>query len=137
MFNKILHTFRSFKKADTLIGKKTSFEGVLNSSDTIRIDGKFRGEIKTNEDLMIGENAQVEALVEANSVLIEGSLNGNIVVKGKVELASTGKLYGDILVGNLVIMEGAIFNGNCNIQSTNCIMQRSESERNEEKPSVS
>lgn len=134
MFNKMIPTYKNFKKADTLIGKKTSCEGVLDTSDSIRIDGKFRGEIKTNEDLVIGENGQVEAVVEANRVLIEGTLNGNIVAKGKVELASTGKLYGDILIGNLVIKEGAIFNGNCNIQNTNCITQISESEKNEEKP---
>ncbi len=116
----------NFEKMDTLIGKGTLCEGFINATGTVRIDGEFKGEIKTKGDLIIGEDGKAEAAVNSRNVYIGGSLRGNIKAEGKVELMVTGKLNGDIIVGDLFIEEGAIFNGNCKMQNNNCKMQIGE-----------
>ncbi len=103
----------NFDKIDTLIGKDTLFQGVINATGTVRIEGEFKGEIKARGDLVIGDGGKVEATVEARNVLISGYLKGNIIASGKVDLAPTAKLFGDMKVKNLLIEEGALFKGNC------------------------
>ena len=98
---------------NTLIGSDTYFEGTINATGTIRIDGEIKGDIKVKGDLVLGESAKVEASVEARNVYVSGYLKGDLKIEGKVDIAPTGKLYGDLLVGNLVIEEGAVFKGNC------------------------
>lgn len=103
-------------KVNTLIGKDTLFQGTITATGTIRVDGEFNGEIKTKGDLVIGETGKLEATVEANNILLAGYLKGNIHAAGKVDLAPSGKLYGDMKVKNLMIEEGAIFKGNCSME---------------------
>lgn len=113
---------RNVEKIDTIIGKDTVFQGTINATGTVRIDGEFKGEIKAKGDLIIGDAGRVEATVEARNVLVSGHLRGNIQATGKVDLASTARLFGDMRVKNLLIEEGAIFKGNC-------IMERDELEK--------
>lgn len=100
-------------KMDTLIGKGTSCEGKINSSGSLRIDGDYKGEIRIQGDLFVGEKAMVEAAIEARNVYVRGYIRGRIETEGKVDLASTGAFFGDMLVGVLNIEEGAEFKGNC------------------------
>ncbi|NLT93990.1 MAG: polymer-forming cytoskeletal protein [Clostridia bacterium] len=103
----------NFEKLDTLIGLGTHFQGIISSQGTIRIDGTFHGEIKNQGDLIIGEKGILEANIEAKNVFIAGQIKGNILAKGKVEIAASGKVLGDLKVKNLVIEDGAIFKGTC------------------------
>lgn len=112
----------NFEKMDTILGKDTLFQGAINATGTVRIDGEYKGEIKAKGDLVIGESGRVEATVEARNVLVAGYLRGNIIAQGKVDLAPTAKLYGDMKVKNLLIEEGAVFKGNC-------LMEREDSEK--------
>lgn len=117
----------NFEKIDTLIGKDTLFEGVIKATGTVRIDGEYKGEIKTKGDLVIGETGKVEANIDARNVLVAGTIRGNITANGKVDLAPTGKLYGDMRVKNLLIEVGAIFKGNCS-------MEKDDLDKSGEKP---
>ncbi|MCR4440586.1 MAG: polymer-forming cytoskeletal protein [Peptococcaceae bacterium] len=107
----------NYQKIDTLIGKETNLQGTLIAKGTIRIDGEFKGDIQVQGDLVIGETGKVETSVEARNVLIAGHLKGNIQASGLVDLAPSARLYGDIRVKNLIIEEGAIFKGNCLMES--------------------
>jgi len=103
----------AFEKVETLIGLGTHIQGVISSQGTIRVDGTFTGEVKTQGDLVIGDNGVLEANIEAKNVLVAGEIKGNLFAKGKVEITPTGKVIGDIKVKNLIIDEGAVFKGNC------------------------
>lgn len=126
MFNKKAKIEVNMEKMETILGKGTYGEGVLTASGSIRVDGAFKGEIKTEGDLVIGEDGKVEAAIRARNVYLAGCLNGNVQAEGKLEITVTGKLTGDIVVGDLVIDEGAFFNGNCHMQNNNCKMQIGE-----------
>ncbi|MBP2655909.1 MAG: Polymer-forming cytoskeletal [Firmicutes bacterium] len=98
---------------ETVVGKGTKIIGNIDATGTIRVDGQLEGEITTKGDLIIGESGSVKAKIKAHSAIISGTINGNMEVADKLELASTGKVYGDIKTGSLVIGEGAVFKGAC------------------------
>ncbi|MCF8011846.1 MAG: polymer-forming cytoskeletal protein [Clostridiales bacterium] len=99
------------EKVDTIIGNGTSFSGKLNVEGSLRIDGKFDGEINSNGNIVIGKTGYVEAVVRGYNASVAGELYGNICLEGKLEINNTGKIYGDIDVSKLVISEGAVFQG--------------------------
>lgn len=98
-------------KIDTIIGNGSSFNGSLNVEGTLRIDGTVEGEIKINGDVIIGKTGLLRASVKGHNVTVAGQVHGNIILDGKLEISSTGKVTGDIEVAKLVISEGAVFKG--------------------------
>lgn len=102
---------------DTIIGENTVIEGSLNTKDTTRIDGKIKGEARSQGFLIIGEIGVVEGDVRAQSLLVAGTVKGNIYVQDRLEVAETGKISGDVVTKTLIIEEGAEFEGKCNMAS--------------------
>ena len=99
------------KVVDTVIGKYTELSGAIKSSGTVRVDGKFEGEINTTSDLIIGEEGFVGAKVRAFNIIIAGRLEGDLEAQGKLEIVPTGVLIGNAKTGVLIIEEGAVFKG--------------------------
>ena len=64
-------------QVETLIGQSTSVKGSLSSEGSMRIDGKFEGDIVTTADIIVGENAVVTATVTAKNAVVAGSVTGN------------------------------------------------------------
>lgn len=104
-------------KMNTIIGKGTTCEGIINTSGSLRLDGDFKGEITVAGDLIVGENAAIDATIAAENIYIGGYVRGNIKTEGKVDLAPSGAFFGDMLVGQLNVEEGALFKGNCQMQN--------------------
>ncbi|MDQ2086940.1 polymer-forming cytoskeletal protein [Herbivorax sp. ANBcel31] len=111
MFDK--KDIKSPDKFDTLIGKNTTFQGNIKTEGTIRIDGKVQGELKVNGDVYIGKDSEIIGNVFANDVFLSGKVEGNIEANGLLNALPTAKLYGDILVQNLITSEGSVFEGKC------------------------
>lgn len=101
----------NFDKVETLLGRGTEFRGNLVSRGVVRLDGKFEGEIQHGGSLFIGESAQVTANVKCKHLTVAGQLRGNVDCEGKLELLPSGHLYGDIKMAQLVIADGAVFQG--------------------------
>jgi cytoskeletal protein CcmA (bactofilin family) len=97
----------------TMLGPGTVLEGNLTVPHSIHIDGSLRGKLDTTEDLMVGVNGVVEANVTARSAIVAGKITGNLVTEERVELQATSSLNGDLRTRELVIEEGAVFQGNC------------------------
>lgn len=106
----------SGEQVETIIGEETFFKGSLQAGGTVRIDGKFEGDISSTGDIIIGETGLVTAQIQAKNAMIAGTLQGNAVVMEKLELLSTAKLYGDIEATVLSIGEGAVFKGACTMK---------------------
>lgn len=100
-------------QVETIIGQNTQFTGNIIAKGSVRIDGELEGELSVEGDVVIGEAGKVKANMKARSAVIAGIQHGNLEVAGKLEILSTGKLYGDVKVGNLSIIEGAVFKGTC------------------------
>ncbi|HPB99595.1 MAG TPA: polymer-forming cytoskeletal protein, partial [Polyangiaceae bacterium] len=70
-----------------LLGRGTHFEGKLLFDGRLRIDGSFRGQIRSNDTLIIGDGAEVDAEVDVDNVIIRGGVvRGAIRARGSIEL---------------------------------------------------
>jgi cytoskeletal protein CcmA (bactofilin family) len=102
----------------TLLGKGSEFEGKLSFEGTVRVDGKLTGEIFTDDVLIVGEGAEVNAEVTVGSIVIQGTVRGNITAKRSVEIHSPGRVRGNINTPSLFIEKGVFFDGNCQMDSS-------------------
>ena len=91
----------------------SSFTGELEFEDTMRIDGKFNGRIRSKNELIVGESAHIEGEIHVGRIAISGTVVGKIQADQRVEIHRNGKVYSDIDTPALIIEEGAIFQGNC------------------------
>jgi cytoskeletal protein CcmA (bactofilin family) len=93
------------------IDQGSEFEGKLTFKDTVRIDGRFRGEISSENTLIVGETGAIEATIRSNTVVVSGAVEGNIIAGHQVVLHKTARVHGDVTAPSLIIEEGAVFNG--------------------------
>ena len=98
------------ERVTALIGPGSQFEGKIDVEGAIRVDGEIKGEINSANSVVVGEIAAIEANIRAKSVIINGSVVGNVVAE-QVLLKSTGRLQGSVETPRLIIESGAIFNG--------------------------
>jgi cytoskeletal protein CcmA (bactofilin family) len=93
------------------IDQGSEFEGKLSFRDTVRIDGRFRGEIASENTLIVGETGEIEATIRSNTVAISGAVEGDVHAARKVVLHKTARVTGNITTPCLVVEEGAVING--------------------------
>ena len=98
---------------DTILAGDIDFTGELSFTKPLMIKGKFNGTIHALGDLYVGNDAFVEARIEANVVSLKGRIKGNIFAKSRVELFSTATVDGDITAPEIVMESGCRFNGMC------------------------
>ena len=99
---------------NALLGRGTEFTGKLTFEGKVRIDGKFSGEIFTDDVLIIGEGADVRAEIEVSTLIIKGGVvTGNVKATEMVEIHAPGRLFGNIVSPALYIDKGVIFEGSC------------------------
>lgn len=112
------------EQVDTLIGRDTNIKGSIDAKGTIRFDGQFEGEISTAGAVIIGETGDIKAQLKARAATVAGNVNGNMTITEKLELLSTAKICGDIKVGMLIISEGAVFKGACEMKQEGEIIHK-------------
>jgi len=98
---------------EAFLGKNTSFEGKMGFEGMARLDGKFDGEIFSGDILIIGETAVINAEINVHTLVVDGKVSGNVSATSKIEIHSSGTLYGNIATPTLVIEEGGLFDGTC------------------------
>lgn len=117
MFGTKRVTVNSGDHVGTLIGQGTQLKGSITATGALRIDGEVEGEIVTSSEIVIGETGIVKAQVKAKNATVGGTVTGNMEVNERLELLASAKLLGDIKAGTLIIGEGAIFKGACEMRS--------------------
>jgi cytoskeletal protein CcmA (bactofilin family) len=95
------------------IDEGSEIEGKYTFQGTVMLNGKFSGEISSNDSLIIGEKGVVNATVRAGVVLINGEVIGNVFATERVELRGTARVYGDVEAPVIVVEEGVHFEGRC------------------------
>ncbi len=100
----------------TNLTQDVEIKGTIKFDKVMKVDGKFEGEMITNEgELIVGKTGTIKANVKVKNASIEGRLDGNIVAAEKVELKQKAQLLGDLQARTLVIEEGVVFVGQCNV----------------------
>ncbi len=95
----------------TVMGASARLEGKFNITDSIQIECEVAGEINVDGKLIIGDRGVVKADVHTTDAIIMGQYEGNMVATGNVEIASSGRVSGNIETDSLVISKGGFFNG--------------------------
>ena len=95
------------------IDEGSEIEGKYTFSGTVMINGRFRGEIVSNDSLIVGEKGVVNASIRAGIVLISGEVVGNVSASERVELRGSARVYGDVEAPVVVVEEGVLFEGHC------------------------
>lgn len=102
---------------DTVIGPGTKLEGKIEATGIVRVDGSFEGDIITQGDIIIGEKGSVQGQIKAKNMIVAGTSLAKIKCQGKLEIRSTGKVVGDVIINDIIIEEKAIFEGQCLMRS--------------------
>jgi len=100
---------------ETLIGPTANFVGDLKSDGGVRIEGVLEGSLETAGNLAIEGKARVLGDVIAHNVSIAGTMKGNITAN-RVEVLSTGKVWGDISVSSFLLDDGGFIQGHIDMQ---------------------
>jgi len=105
------------KKAriETIVGPGTRFEGIISSKEIIRIDGILDGGIADAEEVIVGETGRIKGNIKAKTVVVAGSVTGNMTALDGIEMLPTCQVNGDIKTAHISIHKGVIFEGNCHV----------------------
>src|SRR5881394_3304906 len=87
---------------NALLGKGSQFEGKLLFEGTVRIDGKFSGEIISTDTLIVGEGAEVKANVQVGSLVCLGDFQGDAKATKSIELKSPAKVRGNLTTASVL-----------------------------------
>jgi cytoskeletal protein CcmA (bactofilin family) len=100
-----------------IIGEGSIFDGRFYVNGSIMIEGKFQGDIRTDDQLIVGPTGKVKTDIQARKVTIAGTLIGNISASEEVTLLHTGKVLGNIVTPKLTVEQGVITEGKVTITS--------------------
>jgi len=97
-----------------VLGKTTSFTGILKFATTLRIQGNFRGTIDASGDLIVDKDAIIDAdHITVRSLTVFGHISGTVSAQDKVDMMSGAKVLGDVSAARLRIADGVLFEGKC------------------------
>jgi cytoskeletal protein CcmA (bactofilin family) len=100
---------------NSIIGEGTTLHGDFELNGLLRIDGVFHGKVRTGDKVLIGRNGNAECTIVAGTVVVGGKVKGEIIATERITLLSTGVMIGSIVTPRLIIEEGVVFNGTCEI----------------------
>lgn len=102
-------------KEATVIGTDTHIKGEMTFKRSVRLVGSLEGRVVGEGELHVAEGARCKADVESPAVVVDGTIEGNVIARDKVQLNAKGVVRGDIRAGKMVMSEGASFYGQCAI----------------------
>ncbi|HEX3624632.1 MAG TPA: polymer-forming cytoskeletal protein [Verrucomicrobiae bacterium] len=94
-----------------VLGSDVEIKGNIKFTGELTLDGKLEGEVHTEGVLNLGDSAVINGNITAQTVVVRGKVNGNIVAKDKIEIKAKAELFGDIRSAKLAIEEGVTFVG--------------------------
>jgi cytoskeletal protein CcmA (bactofilin family) len=102
-----------------VIGEGSVFEGKFYVNGPVLIEGKFQGDIRTDDQVVIGPTGKVKTDISARKVTVSGTIIGNITAAEEVNLLATGKVLGNISTPKLNVEQGVVTSGQVIIHSSN------------------
>ncbi len=102
---------------ETVLGSSSVLDGKLKSDGNIRLDGIFNGTLEISGNILVGENAKIDADIDAKNISIAGAVRGN-VSGNKVQLLRSARVWGDITATTITTEEGAFIEGKINMLGT-------------------
>ena len=95
----------------SLLDAQLAVTGDLDTTGSLRIDGKLEGNVRRADTVVLGVGAAMSGDVHAREVVIGGTIIGNVHATERVELLATAIVTGDILTQTILVQEGGVVNG--------------------------
>lgn len=112
---------------NSIVGEGTFVTGTIVSNELLRIDGSFRGPIRSTGKVLIGKDGRVESFISAETVVVGGIVKGNIKATDRIVILTNGVVIGNIKAPRLIIEENVLFRGQCTV----CRNQNPDSDTDE------
>ncbi|MBZ0113236.1 MAG: polymer-forming cytoskeletal protein [Thermoanaerobaculia bacterium] len=109
---------------DGFLDAGSELHGDLRFRDTFRVEGKISGRVISEGELHVGEGGFVEAEVEVARLFVAGRLKGGVTASERIVIAPGGRLEGDIKTPCLLLEEGSIFEGYCQMSNDSAAESR-------------
>ena len=106
-------------KIDTVMADDIEFRGKIIFKTSLKIKGLFEGKIETDGNLIIGQEATVNADIKTGVASINGVVSGSIKASKYIELYNKSKTNCDLITPNIFIEKGSLFNGTCIMHNEN------------------
>ena len=100
-----------FQTQYTAIIEDVEIEGTINTHDNVRIDGNLKGQIFSSGVVWISKGAKIDGSINANGLIVEGYVHGNVQCTGKAELRPGARIKGDIACASLAVYKGCSLEG--------------------------
>lgn len=97
----------------TVVGVEAYFQGAMTVRGSLRIDGEIEGNVLEAQTVVVGPKGRVRGDISAEHVIVAGSVAGEVVASGQLELKAGGRIHGNIHTPKLTIDDGAVFEGRC------------------------
>lgn len=94
-----------------ILSKGATLKGNITVEGELKVYGRVIGDIISSSGVFIGESGFVEGNVRAASMEVSGTFRGNADVSGEFLVSSTGKIFGDLVIGTLNVNAGAMMRG--------------------------
>ncbi len=129
------NTKQTEPEVNTIIGEKTTFEGIITTETSLKIEGTMKGDIRSSGHVIIGTTGFVDGNINAGNLYVAGKINGDVNVQQKTQFVSGGYLHGNIISNDISMEIGSVIDGMC---KTNNGMEgleyKSLSQKNKELP---
>jgi len=121
------------RELNTIIGKGSNIEGKIKIKNSIRIDGKIKGDVTSTGTVTIGADGEVEGTITAANLIIGGRVRGTMDISHKIVLEKNSVSIGDLKTQKLNINEGAVFDGNCIMEDKKAPVKRIDKPAHDQK----
>jgi len=103
--------------ATAFLGRGAKIVGTISFDGPAQIEGEVEGEITSTDTLTVGKTATLKASIKGATVIVHGQVTGNIEASSRLELVAPSRVDGDVITTTLVVQEGAVLNGRCQMGS--------------------
>ena len=94
-----------------VLSTDVEIKGTVKFTNDLVVDGRIEGEINSDGNLTVGENARIKAEIKTRTIVIYGKVHGNMTATDRIELKASAEVVGDLKAKTLSIEAGAIFVG--------------------------
>ena len=102
----------------TIIGESTKVKGDITGDCDVLLEGKFDGKMNLDSLLFVNKTGNAKGKVKTENMIVEGTVEGEIVVQDKIEVRASGRFNGTLFCKQIAIEEGAFFQGNINMNGS-------------------
>ena len=99
----------------TVVDAGTRFDGLVSFQGAVRVEGLLVGQVVANGTLWLAEQGELRGRIEADEVMVEGVCDGEIEARQRIELRPTARVRGRMTAPRVVMADGALFDGQCEV----------------------